>query len=101
MTQPFGLDPDQSIADAIIRELDEQNLAWVLCENFDSYCQTLEENGLSPDTVRKLRPALEWTYIYAVHKLTHLADRAGDVNWCEVAEQLEQMLKGRMSTIQS
>jgi len=98
MPDPIDLNEPQLSPNALIADLNEENLAWVLSEKFDSYCEELEESGLSRETVERIRPALEWTYIYAVHKMAYLADRAAsDVNWREVAEQLEKMLKGDKS----
>ncbi len=61
-------------------------------ERFDSYCEELDESGLGRETVQRIRPALEWTYIYAVHKVAYLADRARRVSWCTVAEELEKTM---------
>jgi len=94
MPDPIDLNDYHPSPEALIADLNEENLAWVLSERFDAYCEELEESGLSRETVQRIRPALEWTYIYAVHKMAYLADRAGDVSWREVAEQLEKMLKG-------
>ena len=98
MPDPIDLNDYQPSPEELIADLNEENLAWVLSERFDSYCEELEESGLGRETVQRIRPALEWTYIYAVHKMAYLADRAaGDINWREVAEQLEKMLKGEKS----
>jgi len=95
LPRQINLNDYQTSPEALIGDLDEENLAWVLSERFDSYCEELEGSGLGRETVRRIRPALEWTYIYAVHKVAYLADRAADdVKWSEVAEQLEKMLKG-------
>jgi hypothetical protein len=84
--------------ETLIADLDEENLAWVLSERFDSYCEELEESGLNAETVRRVRPALEWTYIYAAQRMAYLADRAAsDIHWRDVAEQLEKLLKGEKS----
>jgi len=98
MPDPINISDYQPSAEELIADLNEENLAWVLSEKFDSYCEELEESGLGRETVQRIRPALGWTYIYAVHKVAYLADRADDdIKWSEVAEQLEKMLKGEKS----
>jgi site-specific recombinase XerD len=87
--EPFD---EETELKALVSQLDEEALASILAMEFEDYLAELVEDGLDEDTVKSLRSAFEYTYLFAIGRVASLVDRAGHVKWLEVTRRLRRML---------
>jgi hypothetical protein len=76
----------------LVAKLDEHALASLLAIEFQDYLTRLVDGGLDKDTVKSLRSAFEYTYLFAIGRVAYLVDRSGHVKWQEIACRLSRML---------
>ena len=92
MTNHTGQDHEDTDPKDLVSKLDEHALASLLAIEFDDYLARLVADGVDKDTVKRLRSAFEYTYLFAVGRVAYLVDRAGHVKWQQVTRRLSRML---------
>jgi len=76
----------------LVSELDEHALASLLAIEFEDYLARLSKTGWTRTRSRRSDRLSSTPTPFAVARMASLADRAGHVNWQDVARQLETML---------